>query len=265
MIGVLDTAPYVAGALSAGGIGAYASRRRELIRRWWTWALTAPVVGGALLLGTPGAVVLALGLAAVAGFEYARLARLTRADQWVLTIAVGAVVIGAGFGFGVRAAAAGALAVVVLPVLAGDAVDGARRSAYNLLGFAWLSALAGFVALHRAALPIFFAVSVADVAAWCAGRLFRGPKLSPLSPGKTVAGLIGGAIGGVLVLTILDAATPVLIAAVVLAGPVGDLFESMVKRGAGVKDAGAWLPGFGGLLDRIDSVLAAFALAMVLS
>jgi phosphatidate cytidylyltransferase len=261
MIGVLETAPYVAGALSAGGIGAYASRKRELIRRWWTWALTAPVVGGTLFLGRPGAIVLASALAVVATVEYARLAKLPALDRAVMAAGLVATIVTTQ----PRVWIVAAIAVAVTPVLAGDAEDGARRSAYSLLGFVWLSALAGFVSLGHASLPIFFAVSIADVAAWCAGRAVKGRKLSALSPNKTLAGLVGGALAGVLTLALLGALTPVLIIAVVVAAPIGDLFESMLKRGANVKDAGSWLPGFGGLLDRIDSVLFAFAIAMVLS
>jgi phosphatidate cytidylyltransferase len=267
VIGVLDTAPYVAGALSAGGIGAFVSRQRELIRRWCTWALTAPIVGGALLFGARGAAVLGALLAVVAVAEFGRLARLPMVDRWVSAIALVTVMAVAALEstYLVKVVIAGAGAIGLVPVLAGDAVDGARRAAYGVLGFCWFSALAGLVVLHGLALPLFFAVSIADVAAWGCGRAIRSPRLSPLSPGKGVSGLIGGGVAGLVVLGVLGALSPVTALAVALGGPLGDLFESMVKRGAGAKDAGAWLPGFGGLLDRIDSVLATLAIVVLLS
>src|SRR6185295_20353812 len=81
-------------------------------------------------------------------------------------------------------------------VLCGDAAAGARRAATGVFGVAWLAALTGLVLLRGAALPLIFAVSVADVGAWCAGRLGRGPALSPLSPAKRWTGVAGGALAG---------------------------------------------------------------------
>jgi len=85
-----------------------------------------------------------------------------------------------------------------------------------------------------------------------------------LSPNKTLGGLAGAVIGATLILTLLGQITPGLVIAVGLGGVLGDLLESLVKRTAGVKDAGAWLPGFGGLLDRVDSLLLVLPLAAVL-
>ena len=107
-------------------------------------------------------------------------------------------------------------------------------------------------------------VSLADVAACVVGSRLGGPRLAPtISPGKAWSGLAGGVAGAYLawaLLTPLRPAIPALLAValpllVALLGTAGDLLESWVKRRAGVKDAGAWLPGFGGLLDRIDSAL----------
>lgn len=105
----------------------------------------------------------------------------------------------------------------------------------------------------------------ADSGAYYAGRALGRHKLCPsLSPGKTVEGMVGG-VGAGLALTALAVwfffpainllHSLALAFILALASVVGDLAESLLKRGAGVKDSGALLPGHGGLLDRIDSLL----------
>ncbi len=273
MSGMAGTAACLAGVLTLGGVAALASRNEEVIRKWRTWTLSAPLVAGCLWLGAPGAALLAAGLGVAGAVEYGRLAKLRPADS-ALIAAVAAVLPLVAWrmpGELGRALAGALLAVALVPVLGGDAAAGARRAAAGVFGAAWLAALTGLVLLRAAALPVIFAVSVADVGAWCAGRLFGGPALSPLSPAKRWSGLAGGALAAVAALAGAAAVsgdggvlTPAHVIAVTVGPPLGDLLESMVKRDAGVKDAGRWLPGFGGLLDRIDSLLVALALAVIL-
>jgi phosphatidate cytidylyltransferase len=121
-------------------------------------------------------------------------------------------------------------------------------------------------------LPIFVSVWATDTGALFAGNLLKGPKLWPaLSPNKTWAGFLGGtlfgALGAVAVFAFLHANLfygAVLGATAAVVGHAGDLFESWMKRRVGRKDSGSLIPGHGGVLDRIDSILfvapvAAFA------
>ena len=111
-------------------------------------------------------------------------------------------------------------------------------------------------------------VWVADIGAYFSGRRFGHHKLAPsISPGKTREGVIGGLAANLLWMMVVYqvsegwglALLPFLLIGVItsLASVFGDLFESVLKREAGVKDSSRLLPGHGGVLDRIDSVLAA--------
>ena len=114
-----------------------------------------------------------------------------------------------------------------------------------------------------------------DIGAYLAGRLIGGPKLAPrISPGKTWAGAVGGVAASALVAIIAasilmekaDFWLALLIGALLsICGQVGDLAESAAKRRCGVKDSGRLVPGHGGLLDRLDAMMAAVPAAALLS
>ena len=121
---------------------------------------------------------------------------------------------------------------------------------------------------HRWLLTALMVVWAADTGAYFSGRKFGRHKLSPkISPNKTVEGLAGGILLAIVVgvlLSLVAGASVAQLPAVALVSllaalfsVVGDLFESLLKRHAGVKDSGHMIPGHGGILDRLDGVLAA--------
>jgi phosphatidate cytidylyltransferase len=140
-----------------------------------------------------------------------------------------------------------------------------------VLGSAWLAIRHLHGASPRGPLLVLFLfvlIWTADIAAFFTGRRWGKTKLAPvLSPGKTRAGVYGAATGAPflgLALGLILELSPlavlgslVLCLATALISVVGDLFESFLKRRRGLKDSGTLLPGHGGILDRIDSLLAA--------
>jgi phosphatidate cytidylyltransferase len=132
-----------------------------------------------------------------------------------------------------------------------------------------LGALAAVRALagREAVLLLMATIVISDSAQYYTGRAFGRRALAPaISPKKTVEGAVGGMVFGTLAMAaggrfIFPAANPAMLglasATVTALGIVGDLFESLLKRSAGVKDSSTLIPGHGGVLDRIDSWLFA--------
>ncbi|MEY4762557.1 MAG: hypothetical protein RLZZ200_2413 [Pseudomonadota bacterium] len=120
-------------------------------------------------------------------------------------------------------------------------------------------------------LYVLFLVWAADTGAYFAGRALGRRKLAPrVSPGKTWEGAAGGlllvAVLSLLAAPVLGAQRPVLLGVSIVVGVfsiVGDLTESLFKRHAGLKDSGRLIPGHGGLLDRVDSIMAAAPLLLL--
>lgn len=166
-----------------------------------------------------------------------------------------------------------ALAFVLKGISAARQAPTASISA-TVLGAVWVGCGLAFTLLVRdltvhgrlAALTVVLAVWAGDTLAYVGGRLLGRHKMAPnTSPGKTWEGFVFGTIATVFVafvalyksnyLTVGESIGLGFVLAV--AAPIGDLFESMLKRDAGVKDAGALLGGHGGMLDRLDALLFA--------
>ena len=226
---------------------------------------------------------LAVLVAAVAGHELSILAGEEGPLAWIVAlIAASAVVAFPMAATGVRLEM-DALAIALLTgLLAGAFVSLASHRAESgtiarvaVLGLAPVYVgipLGAAAAIHTWLGPnalgwLLLVIAGSDTAQYYTGRLFGRRKLAPaLSPGKTIEGAIGGLIAAIAIgiaaggwglpgIPILTAGVAALIFAVV--GMAGDLFESLLKRSAGVKDASQLIPGHGGVLDRIDAYLLA--------
>ena len=117
---------------------------------------------------------------------------------------------------------------------------------------------------------IFIVTWATDIGAYFVGRAYGRAKLAPsISPGKTVAGLYGGIAAAAILggawawFAKLNPTLFVLAPLFALAAQGGDLFESWMKRRAGIKDSGGWLPGHGGLFDRLDGLIPVAVLTAV--
>lgn len=274
-------APAKLGAASTPVAGiAAVNRRSELAVRAISAVCLAPFVLWGMWLG--GGPLLAL-LTLAAGLAMGEWAAMNLADgamrrpYIVSTAGVAAALVvlcAASPWWALGALALGAtLAAVAAPDRRLLAALGAP---YVVIGCAALWTLAAGPGGRTALFYVVLAVWATDIGAYAAGRSIGGPKLAPrLSPKKTWAGLIGGmaaaALTGVGVALAAEglAEGPILAAGLLAAllavvAQAGDLFESWSKRRAGVKDSGRIIPGHGGLLDRIDGLLAAApALALV--
>jgi len=207
--------------------------------------------------------------------EYLEMAGSTRPLAIPAYATVAALVVGAHFGTSYSVLLIFAASFPVLFAFAADARhrDGSTVSmGVTMLGVVWIGIpLAHAVFLrdlpdHGAALLIDVLVGtfVTDTAAYATGRMFGSHKFAPsLSPNKTVEGLIGGFVIGTMGFWFAGlyqnwlSGTDALImgAAIAAIAPVGDLFESMLKRDLGKKDTGTLFGPHGGILDRLDAVL----------
>jgi phosphatidate cytidylyltransferase len=236
------------------------------------------VVGTVWFLPPIATLVLALVAAALAFVEYAAIAAAL--ETRIPRILSGAAVLAACAALGSGSIPLDVVLLTALITIGALAVGAGhpgpsvlRDAAAAVLPILYiglpLGALAAVRALggREALLLLMITIVVSDSAQYYTGRaLGRRPLAPAISPKKTVEGAIGGMVMGTLVFVagarmIFSSASFLLIvlagASIAALGIVGDLFESLLKRSAGVKDSGAIIPGHGGVLDRIDSWLFA--------
>ena len=151
-----------------------------------------------------------------------------------------------------------------------------KKKSYKIYGFPFL--FCSFFTFYELDLPIVFFVILicisTDIGGYVFGKIFKGPKLTKISPNKTYAGMIGGYFLSLISLTIIInlidySHTPIqfflLTLIISTVSQIGDIIISYFKRLSKIKDTGKIIPGHGGLLDRIDRMIFAFPIVYLIN
>jgi phosphatidate cytidylyltransferase len=260
-------------------------QNRPHLKRWLTAAVALPLLVALVAVGPSWLVTILVVVVATLGLlELARLLLPEAPVRLRLFLASGGILLPLATHWlgptGLTGAAVAFLFLSILPFLFHATMDREILRSVGAMAFAQLyipftlSHLLLFLRLPSGRRWIFLVLAVifaGDTGAFYTGRLWGRHRLAPvLSPKKTIEGAVGGLMAS-LAMTVFAGkllnpaplkvgALVVLGLALSLVGQVGDLVESMIKRASRVKDAGALLPGHGGMLDRLDSLLFAFPL-----
>ena len=259
-----------------------------MFKRYWSWILIAGICFIIVFLGRIPTIVGVTLLSIYAFKEFARASGLYR-DSWMSGVVyAGIASIGIAsvisqphgkepgrdwYGFFVAMPAFVIALILLIPILRNRARGELQRISLSIIGFVyigWMFGHLGFMANAGNAYGficyIVFATAVTDVAAFTFGKIFgRHPLRSEISPNKTWEGALG-AFGAAMILPWLlrfsfpffDAWQLILTGLIVgIGGQLGDLSVSVIKRDIGTKDMAATIPGHGGILDRIDSLIYA--------
>jgi len=251
--------------------------RIELGSVWKTyrsWLWMAPLVAAVIFVGRRPFIVGVTALAILSFKEFALASGLDR-DRWMIaTVSVGIVAVGVAAWIGtwpIFAALAPVALILVLPILQNRASGAVQRMSLGVIAFlylGWMFGHLGFLANTANAYGyvcyLIFATEVSDVAAFICGKMVgRHPLRSEISPRKTWEGALGALAVSMMLPWLLRFSFPffgpwqLLLTGLIvgIGGPLGDLSLSVIKRDLGTKDWGAAIPGHGGILDRIDSLI----------
>jgi len=249
------------------------------MKRWLTGIVAAPLLFAIILFGSRDVFLLLVILLTLAGAaEYGTMVHASKRSWENITGLIAAVILPVSAHFGglplllsVMTLCFIAVFLVFLGRLKGTDFDLSplNKTAFGLLYIPLLTAHLILLRDHaNGVVWIFFMIVIAftgDITAFYVGRTFGKTKLMPhVSAGKTVAGTVGSVAGSVAGCMLFKAfflpAVPMVHAIAMgfagnIIGELGDLCESVIKRGAGVKDSGFIFPGHGGVLDRLDCIL----------